>query len=184
MLYLINFDRISSGSCNFDLLPLTPRNNTRVPVILRLTHREMLRSPKFLSPVPSRHPMIALTLHSICVPSLPLSRALCPIRCNAPWLLLPEIRRKPTIHWCGTHVVLRLNFIHVLFRHRTWRENDGIESTSCAIDINIYKKAEGIARSYTASSFCERTSLLREHFVNEAREKKMITILHSCTCQS
>jgi len=29
--------------------------------------------------------------------------------------------------------------------------------------------------------YCEfiRTSLLREHFVNEAREKKMITILHS-----
>lgn len=61
--YLTNFDdRISGSSCNSDLLPRSRHGiiHIHVPVILRLTHRDMLRSPKFLSrvslPLPYGHP--------------------------------------------------------------------------------------------------------------------------------
>lgn len=58
-----------------------------------------------------------------------------------------------------------------MFYFVTGREgkNDGIESTSCAIDINIYKKAEETARYCVSMRYCRASS--REHILTKRRKE-------------
>lgn len=122
IVYLVNFC-VSIFAILIYCRTHATQDDTRVPVILRLTHREMLRPPKFLSPCPSRHPIGGRPIPSslllgLSSRSLPLSRVLFAVMPRDCCYQRSDGNRQSIdagrVSCSGT------NFIYTfLFRHRT-----------------------------------------------------------------